>query len=80
QQVALDIQADYPLRLTQNKQTAETYALGVQQTMHEENKLQDAFRTGWLMSSQGGKFIEEVQKDKYKPCKHIGPWYVEPPS
>lgn len=80
QQVALDIQADYPLRLAQNKQTAETYALGVQQTMHEGNKLQDAFRTGWLMSSQGGKFIEEVQKDKYKPGKHIGSWYVEPPS
>ncbi|HFQ5339700.1 TPA: DNA/RNA helicase domain-containing protein [Vibrio vulnificus] len=80
QKVALDIQAYYPLRLTQNQQTAETYALGVQQTMHEGNKLQDAFRTGWLMSSQGGKFIEEVQKDKYKPGKHIGPWYVEPPS
>ncbi|MDC5822568.1 DUF2075 domain-containing protein [Vibrio europaeus] len=80
QQVALAIQADYPLRLTQNRQTAETYALGLQKTMHEGNKLQDAFRTGWLMSSQGGKFIEEVQKDKYKPGKHIGSWYVEPPS
>lgn len=80
QQIAFEIQADYPLRLTQNKQTAETYALGVQQTMHEGNKLQDAFRTGWLMSSQGGKFIEEVQKDRYKSGKHIGPWYVEPPS
>jgi hypothetical protein len=80
QQVALEIQADYPLRLTQNRQTAETYALGLQKTMHEGNKLQDAFRTGWLMSSQGGKFIEEVQKDNYKPGKHIGPWYVEPPS
>ncbi|EHH0795593.1 DUF2075 domain-containing protein [Vibrio vulnificus] len=80
QKVALEIQANYPLRLTQNKQTAETYALGLQQTMHEGNKLQDAFRTGWLMSSQGGKFIEEVQKDKFKPGKHIGPWYVEPPN
>ncbi|MGD8230778.1 DNA/RNA helicase domain-containing protein [Vibrio sp. TRT 1302] len=80
QKVALEIQANYPLRLTQNQQTAENYALGVQQTMHEGNKLQDAFRTGWLMSSQGGKFIEEVQKDKFKPGKHIGPWYVEPPS
>ncbi|EGR8989604.1 DNA/RNA helicase domain-containing protein [Vibrio vulnificus] len=80
QKVALEIQANYPLRLTQDRQTAETYALGLQQTMHEGNKLQDAFRTGWLMSSQGGKFIEEVQKDKYKPGKHIGPWYVEPPS
>ncbi|MEK0272148.1 DNA/RNA helicase domain-containing protein [Vibrio vulnificus] len=80
QKVALEIQANYPLRLTQDRQTAETYALGLQQTMHEGNKLQDAFRTGWLMSSQGGKFIEEVQKDKFKPGKHIGPWYVEPPS
>ncbi|UGA53692.1 DNA/RNA helicase domain-containing protein [Vibrio sp. VB16] len=80
QQIALEIQADYPLRLTQNRQAAETYALGLQKTMHEGNKLQDAFRAGWLMSSQGGKFIEEVQKDKYKPGKHIGPWYVEPPS
>ncbi|EIE9609376.1 DUF2075 domain-containing protein [Vibrio diabolicus] len=80
QRVALDIQADYPLRLTQNKQTAETYALGVQQTMHEGNKLQDAFRAGWLMSSQGGKFIDEVQKDRFKEGTYIGSWYVEPPT
>lgn len=80
QQVALAIQADYPQRLTKNKQVAETYALGLQQTMHEGNKLQDAFRTGWLMSSQGGKFIKEVQEGEFKPGKNIGPWYVEPPS
>ncbi|WP_258184963.1 DUF2075 domain-containing protein [Vibrio splendidus] len=32
------------------------------------------------MSSRGGKFIDEVQKDKFKAGKNIGPWYVEPPS
>lgn len=79
-EVALTIQSDYPLRVIQDKQAAEDYARTLQQTMHEGNKLQDAFRTGWLMSSQGGRFIEEVQKDKHKPGKHIGPWYVEPPS
>ncbi|MGR5176880.1 DNA/RNA helicase domain-containing protein [Vibrio mediterranei] len=79
-QIALDIQADYPLRLTRDKQTAENYARALQDTMHEGNKLQDAFRAGWLMSSQGGEFIEEVQKEKHKRGKHIGPWYVEPPS
>ncbi|WP_434567673.1 hypothetical protein QFW85_26835 [Vibrio chagasii] len=41
--------------------------------MHEANKLQEALSTGWLMASQGGNFIEEVQKDKFKPRKHIGP-------
>lgn len=79
-QVALSIQANYPLQLTQDKQAAENFARDLQRTMHEGNRLQDAFRSGWLMSSYGGKFIEEVQRNKYKPGKLIGPWYVEPPS
>ena len=79
-EVALSIQPDYPLRVTRDRQVAEKYARSFQYIMHEGNKLQDAFRTGWLMSSQGGQFIEEVQKDKFKQGRHIGPWYVEPPS
>ncbi|MEH6532220.1 MAG: DNA/RNA helicase domain-containing protein [Photobacterium frigidiphilum] len=79
-EIAKSIQSDYPLRVTQNKENAEHYANDLQHTFHEGNCRPDAFRSGWLMSSQGGKFIEEVQKDKFKPGKHIGPWYVEPPS
>ncbi|ENP8456707.1 DUF2075 domain-containing protein [Photobacterium damselae] len=79
-EVALSIQPVYPLRITQDRKAAEKYARAFQYIMHEGNRLQDAFRSGWLMSSQGGHFIEEVQKDKFKPGRHIGPWYVEPPS
>lgn len=78
--VALNIQSDYPLRVTQSKGLAECYTSELQNTLHEGNRKPDAFRSGWLMSSRGGKFIEEVQKDKFKPGKHIGPWYVEPPK
>ena len=74
------IQADYPLRLTRDKKAADDYARALQSTMHEGNKLQDAFRAGWLMSSQGGKFIDEVQKDRFKEGTYIGSWYVEPPT
>ncbi len=48
--------------------------------MYEGNRFPDAFRSGWLMSSHGGPFIQEVQKDKFKPGNHIGPWYVESPG
>ncbi|OEG75158.1 hypothetical protein BEL05_02565 [Shewanella colwelliana] len=78
--VALSIESDYPLRVTQSKSLAERYSVELQNTLHEGNRKPDAFRSGWLMSSHGGQFIEEVQKDKFKPGKRIGPWYVEPPS
>ncbi|BDU36695.1 hypothetical protein [Vibrio nigripulchritudo] len=69
----MTIQSDYPLRVTRDKQAAEDYARALQNTMHEGNKLKDTFRTGWLMSSQDSKFIEEVQKSKHKPGKHNEP-------
>ncbi|UPR30233.1 DUF2075 domain-containing protein [Vibrio crassostreae] len=79
-EVCLTIQAHYPLCVTQSKDLAEGYAYELQSTLHEGNCKPDAFRSGWLMSSRGGKFIDEVQKDKFKVGKNIGPWYVEPPS
>ncbi|MDC5703457.1 DUF2075 domain-containing protein [Vibrio europaeus] len=71
---------EYPLFVTQSKRAADKYARELQQTLHEDNKKADAFRMGWLMSSSGGPFIEEVITNKKKPGKYVGPWYVESPA
>lgn len=66
------IHFDYTLMLTQTKNAADAYVRAHQQTLHEDNKKLDAFRVGWLKSSQGGHFINEVKEQ-------VGAWYVEPP-
>lgn len=66
------IHFDYPLMLAQTKNAADAYVRAHQQTLHEDNKKLDAFRVGWLKSSQGGHFINEAKR-------HVGDWYVAPP-
>lgn len=75
--VATSLSLDYPLMLTKSKSTAENFAREHMQTLHQDNIKLDAFRMGWLMSSQGGPFIPEV---KAKSANLVGPWYVEPPA
>ena len=75
--VAVSLRLDYPLLLTKSQIDAETFAREHMQTLHQDNKKSDAFRMGWLMSSQGGSFLPEV---KAKGANLVGPWYVAPPS
>lgn len=75
--VAASLSLDYPLMLTNNKSTADNFAREHMQTLHQDNIKLDAFRMGWLMSSQGGPFIPEI---KAKSANLVGPWYVEPPA
>ncbi|MBR9783980.1 MAG: DUF2075 domain-containing protein [Gammaproteobacteria bacterium] len=75
--VAASLRLDYPLLLTKSQIDAETFAREHMQTLHQDNKKLDAFRMGWLMSSQGGSFLPEV---KAKGANLVGPWYVAPPS
>ena len=75
--VAASLSLDYPLMLTKSKSTADNFAREHMQTLHQDNVKLDAFRMGWLMSSQGGPFIPEV---KAKSANLVGPWYVEPPA
>ncbi|MFD1008939.1 DNA/RNA helicase domain-containing protein [Oceanisphaera ostreae] len=78
--VSESIHCDYPLLLAQTKNDADAYVQALQQTLHEDNKRPDAFRVGWLMSSKGGSFINEVKADPRHGGKQVGPWYVEPPG
>ncbi|MEQ5316616.1 DNA/RNA helicase domain-containing protein [Providencia vermicola] len=75
--VATLLKLDYPLMLTQSKSAADSFAREHMQTLHQDNIKLDAFRMGWLMSSQGGPFIPEV---KAKNGNLVGPWYVEKPE
>lgn len=75
--VAASLRQDYPLMLTKSKSAADNFAREHLQTLHQDNIKADAFRMGWLMSSQGGPFITEV---KAKDANLVGPWYVEPPE
>ncbi|WP_417869476.1 DNA/RNA helicase domain-containing protein [Vibrio furnissii] len=75
--VSQSLSLNYPLMLTNEKEVADAYAIAFQKTLHEDNKKSDAFRMGWLMSSNGGEFIPEINKQN---SRLIGPWYVDPPA
>ncbi|MBO1106701.1 DUF2075 domain-containing protein [Plesiomonas shigelloides] len=75
--LASSLSLDYPLMLTKSKSDADAFAKEHMNTLHQDNIKSDAFRVGWLMSSQGGSFIPEVNA---KNANLVGPWYVEPPA
>ncbi|MGL5250685.1 MAG: DNA/RNA helicase domain-containing protein, partial [Enterovibrio sp.] len=75
--IAASLSCDYPLVLTKSKLAADSFAREHMQTLHKDNIKTNAFRMGWLMSSQGGPFLPEV---KAKNFNLVGPWYVEPPT